>query len=537
MPLRRLTSLLACVAALLACAAPADAVTGGTPAAAGSAPWQVAVVARTSSDQWLCGGTLVTRTLVLTAAHCLVDDSGRVIAPTRAYVLSGDVDLSGEDARFTAVTGVALYPGLRMDTQTGMPSGDVALVRLAAGAPSPAATLAVASASQSDLWAPGAPLRIAGWGLSSADDTDAEEILRVGTVARVADPACAAALGAVFEAATMLCAGTADGAVDTCSGDSGSPIIAPTRANADPAAPSDWRAVGVTSWGDAACGTGRLPGVYARLGAPDLAAFAADDSPVWSPVRPVRTPGPSLPTRATVGDSVTCAPGTWTGDDIDLAYEFRRVAADGTSTLAQYGVSDRYVVRPGDGAGVICIVLARNAGGTAWSQSSTMAVDAAVATSADPVTPSTAPVSQRPDADTPRTDVPVGITIPVGDDTVSGQVVSTRVDRADPRASAARASCARRRCTLSVLVLDAAPSSGIRRVTGTLSWRQRCTRDGRATRCARTARIAFRKGSAGRWTGRTPQLPHGTRATVRILAVDRSGRMQSSPTRLTLRVR
>lgn len=47
-------------------------IIGGSPAAAGQFPWQVAVQFRTSAGNFFCGGSLIDPSWVLTAAHCAV---------------------------------------------------------------------------------------------------------------------------------------------------------------------------------------------------------------------------------------------------------------------------------------------------------------------------------------------------------------------------------------------------------------------------------------------------------------------------------
>jgi hypothetical protein len=218
-----------------------------------------------------------------------------------------------------------------------------------------------------------------------------------------------------------------------------------------------------------------------------------------------------MPSSATVGDVVTCAPGTWIGDGLTYTYEFHR-----GSTVVQSGASNTYTVAPGDTTGLTCVELAHNDGGTAWASSS-----------ATPVTPATVPPAQIPSPETPRTPAP---------DQLIGQVVGVPTDGASPRAAAARARCAKQRCTVSVSVTDAAPSSGIRRVTGTVRWTRACRKHGRRARCAKTRRVAGTKATGTTWTLRLPRLPRG-RASISIVAVDKSGRIQTSPAKLTFSVR
>jgi hypothetical protein len=518
--------------ALMALAAPAQAIVSGrmVTSGAGSYPWQVAVITSSLRDdddeQWLCGGTLVAPDLVLTAAHCVIEDDGRIAPPANIYALNGSTELDDstttpEDPAimtFTRVAGVSLYPGI--DLSGTVPSGDVALLRLDA-APPLGRPLSVVDDTQVGWWEVGARLRVTGWGVTSPASTDPVEFLRWASVFRSTDDACAAAYGADFVADTMFCAlgqpllDDPTGPVsDTCHGDSGGPVMAALTDPTQPTNPDAWTLVGVTSWGTG-CGNPTHPGVYSRLGNPQLRAFATNPTPTWAPVN---VAPPTMPATATVGEVVTCTPGTWTGDGLTFTYEFHRAGPNGTSAVVQTGLSNTYTAAPGDTTGLTCVELARNAGGTTWAQSGST-----------PVTPASVPPTQIPGTPVPRVPAP-----PVTGG-VSGPAAG-RTDSAAPRSARARARCARRRCTVTVRVTDPAPSSGIRRVTGTVSYKKACRKRGRRTTCKRTARVTGKRSSGTTWTLRLPRLPRGS-ATISITAVDRSGRAQRTPAKLRFRVR
>jgi hypothetical protein len=502
-------SLVAVLSALvvLVVAAPAHAIVGGAQATGdGAYAWQVAVVTSLDGDQWLCGGTVVAPDLVLTAAHCLIGDDGAIAEPGQVKVLSGSLVL--DNTTFTQVSDVGLYPGI--DLSGAMPDGDLALLRLPVSAPG-ATPMTVVGDAESSFWDIGDRLRITGWGVTSATSTTTAPVLRWASVYRQSDGACATAYGTDFSAQTMFCAGDPGGA-DTCQGDSGGPIVASLNDVPDRFDATTWRLVGVTSWGTG-CGDPAKPGVYARLGEPALRAFAEDPAPVWAPVG--ATP-PSMPSAATVGDVVTCTPGTWTGEHLTFTYEFHRAQAGGSTVLVQSGPSNLYTVQAGDTTGLSCVQLAHNDGGTAWMSSGST-----------PVTPATVPTTQIPSPETPRTPVPPPL---------SGQVVGPTSDGASPSASHARATCAKRRCTVTVRVTDPAPSSGIRRVTGTVRWTRSCHKKGKRTHCVKTRRVRGTKAGGTTWKLKLPVLPRG-KASISIVAVDRSGRIATSPAKLTFRVR
>ena len=387
---RSLVVALVSIFSALALAVPAQAIVGGQVSGGSTAtsyPWQVAITTTMDNEDWFCGGTRVAPDLVLTAAHCVIDDDGRIAVPSHVTVFSGSTVLS--NTTFSRATAVALFPGLDLQaTPNGTPSGDLALVRIPSSAPG--SPVSVIDASESALWDVGSQLRITGWGYTSTNPAntagyDVQRTLNWANVNRLSDDVCASAYGADFVGATMFCARGTTGA-DTCLGDSGGPIAYRMGTAGQLDNPSVWRLVGVTSWGTG-CGDASFPGVYARLGEPALRAFATDADPVWSPVN---VTAPTMPSSATVGDVVTCAPGTWTGDDLVFSYEFHRRQADGSTVVVQSSASNTYTVAAGDTTGLSCVQLARNAGGTAWASSGST-----------PVTPADGPAHADPVARDP----------------------------------------------------------------------------------------------------------------------------------------
>ena len=198
-----------------------------------------------------CGGTLLTHTKVLTAAHCA--DSFRLI-PGLLRVQAGRDDMQHGGGIEVAVSSIWIAPGyasFTFDGQTGY-RNDLAVLTLSR--PLSYATLPLAGAQDTGLYQPGTSARILGWGVTKEGALDGGR-LRTALVPVVADSLCAssASYGSAYSATQYTCAGDyVTGGVDTCDYDSGTPLVI------------DGRVAGVTSWG-VGCARPHYPGLYTRV--------------------------------------------------------------------------------------------------------------------------------------------------------------------------------------------------------------------------------------------------------------------------------
>jgi hypothetical protein len=127
----------------------------------------------------------------------------------------------------------------------------------------------VADTSESDIWQPGASMRIIGWGTTCSVGCNASDKLLEANVPIVDDSECDADYGGGIDPTVMVCAG--DGQHDTCQGDSGGPLLA---TDAD----GFYALVGTVSFGNG-CADPSFPGVYTRIGADPLNAWVDERIP------------------------------------------------------------------------------------------------------------------------------------------------------------------------------------------------------------------------------------------------------------------
>jgi trypsin len=255
--------------------APQAKIVGGSETTISQYPWQAALVfspakrpGDNAHERQFCGGSLVTSRIVITAAHCVYGmGAGEIdVVLGRTTLSSGE----GQEIPAQALSAQSNYnhPPLTSDAA---PRYDVGYVLLAQ--PSGQTRIQIANPAEANLWEAGATEKISGWGCTSEPiilNCSTSDTLRDATVPIVGDSACGSGsmYGGDFDQTTMVCAGFPGGGVDTCNGDSGGPLQAPTGGG--------YRLVGITSWGDG-CARPNAPGVYARVAGPTIRPLVGAD--------------------------------------------------------------------------------------------------------------------------------------------------------------------------------------------------------------------------------------------------------------------
>ncbi|MEV6521250.1 serine protease [Longispora sp. NPDC051575] len=250
--LRRTLLVLAAATATLAApatalAAPPANIVGGEEASTADRPWLVALVSakyypnRANVSHQFCGGTLVTPTKIVTAAHCVSGLQAKYV-----QVVAGRTDLRTQAGDVRQVSAIAVHASYR-SVEKG---DDVAVLTLSQALNR--RTLPVVASTDTNLYAAGTTAAIMGWGDTYAGQGDGSPTLLAATVPVTSNADCTDAYGRRYLKAKMVCAGYPEGGVDTCQGDSGGPFVI------------NGKLAGVVSWGDG-CADPGVPGIYTRL--------------------------------------------------------------------------------------------------------------------------------------------------------------------------------------------------------------------------------------------------------------------------------
>ncbi|MER5295207.1 serine protease [Streptomyces pharetrae] len=227
----------ALTAAPSAVAAP-QPIVGGTTTTTSTYPFMMQIT--DASQNQFCGGTLVSPTKVVTAAHCMVGES-----PSGVRVVGGRTYLNGTNGTVARVSKIWIHPNYTTATR----GEDVAVLTLSTAMPY--TTAKYVSSTDTSVYAAGTTARVLGWGTTSSGGSSSNQ-LRTATVPIVSDTSCGGSYGSDYVKSEMVCAGYSSGGVDTCQGDSGGPLLV------------GGVLAGITSWGEG-CAQAGYPGVYTRL--------------------------------------------------------------------------------------------------------------------------------------------------------------------------------------------------------------------------------------------------------------------------------
>ncbi|KAK6168406.1 hypothetical protein SNE40_020947 [Patella caerulea] len=196
-----------------------------------------------------CGGTLISRNYVLTAAHCV---DGRSARDLRVELGKHNLDTTEPNQQRISISKIIMHPGYDGNAE-GYPN-DIAVLELSNSAnlvPGFIETTELAP----DLSYEGENVVLAGWGKLKGSDSGTPTRLQKVTIPVISQTTCINEWQHIFE--THICVFDPSVSTGACNGDSGGPMYC-----------SDGNGgvvvCGVTSWGASGC-PGDKPTIYGRV--------------------------------------------------------------------------------------------------------------------------------------------------------------------------------------------------------------------------------------------------------------------------------
>jgi secreted trypsin-like serine protease len=213
-------------------------------------------------QQWFCGGTLIDRDSVLTAAHCFGKNSN----PRNFRVLLGRARLNGGSRGvFRGVERIFRHPDFGFPTRN---THDAAVLKLSHPVPRSIPKIKLAEVTSGDkLERPGSSAVVAGWGATSNSLTYPYR-MRTARVPISGDRYAKRYWGSQYVRADMVAAGHGDKGI--CAGDSGGPIMKVVNRNGKKVHIQ----IGITSFLTAGtCTAPDAPEVFTEVNSPHIAPF------------------------------------------------------------------------------------------------------------------------------------------------------------------------------------------------------------------------------------------------------------------------
>uniref|UniRef100_A0A2K6JYQ0 trypsin n=1 Tax=Rhinopithecus bieti TaxID=61621 RepID=A0A2K6JYQ0_RHIBE len=205
-----------------------DKIVGGYTCGKNSVPYQVSL----NSGYHFCGGSLINKQWVVSAAHCYKTAiNSKFSERGRIQVRLGEhnIEVQEGNEQFINAAKIIRHPNYNSNTL----NNDILLIKLSSAAVINARCL------------------ISGWGNTLSSGADYPDELQCLEAPVLTQAKCEASYPGKITS-NMFCAGFLEGGKDSCQGDSGGPVVC------------NGQLQGIVSWGDG-CAQKNKPGVYTKV--------------------------------------------------------------------------------------------------------------------------------------------------------------------------------------------------------------------------------------------------------------------------------
>ncbi|KAK7110206.1 serine proteinase stubble-like [Littorina saxatilis] len=244
---------------------PSTRIIGGKESMRGAYPW---IVLLFINDDYMCGGSIMDTTHIITAAHCLKDISLSQGGDRLVIVAGSHLTNYSSLQHVQNVSVSAFYNHVDYDTDTNF--NDISVLLLSRPLTFDSFVTPVCLPNARSRLPPSCT--VAGWGSITSPKATYPDELREVTLGTYNSSACRRkfssftslnlAIDYYLSDGVMCAANGTHGGLDSCQGDSGGPLFCPEM---DPKTHRErYTQFGVVSWGEG-CGEAGKPGFYAYL--------------------------------------------------------------------------------------------------------------------------------------------------------------------------------------------------------------------------------------------------------------------------------